>query len=273
MKLHIDLSGKSYSLDLENPVDLSIPLRFNEAQPNTYGVPPAVSKAYEDEHFIGDTRRGGSCNFEVQTLTPHCNGTHTECAGHISLERISVSRTLKDLLIPSTLITIEPERADNTPESYVPDKSKDDFLITAKQLYYKLNDSPKEFLKGVIIRTLPNEDSKKSRNYDKQPASFFSMEAMDYIAELGVDHLVVDIPSVDRAFDEGKLSAHHLFWAVPQGSHDIDPDAYSLKTITEMVFIPNDVADGNYFLNIQIPAFVADAAPSRPILYRIQQTL
>ena len=41
------------------------------------------------------------------------------------------------------------------------------------------------------------------------------------------------------------------------------------KTITEMVFIPDEVEDGDYLLNLQIAPFFADAAPSRPILYKI----
>ncbi|MBL7961446.1 cyclase family protein [bacterium] len=269
MKLQIELSSKSYSIDLENPIDVSIPVLFNGPQPNTYGVPPAHSKTYEDKNFIGDTRRGGSCNFETCAITPHCNGTHTECAGHISLERISIHNTLRSLLIPSTLITVKPVNSSETSETYSPDKLKDDEIITAKSLFYKLNDAPKEFLKGLLIRTLPNDDSKKERNYKDVNAPFFSLEAMDYLDELGVDHLLVDMPSVDRAMDDGKLSAHHIFWAVPQGSHDVDPEAYSTKTITEMIFVPDEIADGNYLLNIQIPNFVADAAPSRPILYRI----
>jgi kynurenine formamidase len=269
MKISVHLSGQDYSIDIENPIEVSIPLRFNGEQPNTYHVPPAQSKTYEDQYFIGDTRRGGSCNFETFTLTPHCNGTHTECVGHIATDRISVHKMLNQLLIPSTLISIEPESAGDTSETYLPDKSESDNMITAKTLYYKLNNSPKDFLNGLLIRTLPNEETKKSRNYENLPPPFFSLEAIDYLTELGVEHLLIDLPSVDRAYDDGKLSVHHSFWAVPQGSHDVDPDACSMKTISEMIFVPDDVADGNYFLNIQIPAFVADAAPSRPVLYKI----
>ena len=35
---------------------------------------------------------------------------------------------------------------------------------------------------------------------------------MEYIVSLGVKHLLVDIPSVDRLFDDGILSAHNIFW-------------------------------------------------------------
>ena len=39
--------------------------------------------------------------------------------------------------------------------------------------------------------------------------------------------------------------------------------------ITEMVFIPDEVEDGDYLLNLQIAPFFADTSPSRPILYKI----
>ena len=50
----------------------------------------ATSHPYHSETVIGDTKQGGSCNFDTITLTPHCNGTHTECMGHITHENVSV---------------------------------------------------------------------------------------------------------------------------------------------------------------------------------------
>ncbi len=88
--------------------------------------------------------------------------------------------------------------------------------------------------------------------------------------ESGISHLLVDIPSVDRTFDEGKLWAHHIFWKVKQGSHDVNKKSHSLNTVTEMVYIPNIIEDGIYLLNIQIAPFVSDAAPSRPVIFKIK---
>ncbi|MDT8325132.1 MAG: cyclase family protein, partial [Bacteroidota bacterium] len=75
--------------------------------------------------------------------------------------------------------------------------------------------------------------------------------------------------SLDRARDEGRLSAHHLFWEVEQGSHRVDAAEHSMRTVTEMIYVPNHLPDGRYFLDIQLAPFVADAAPSRPILFSI----
>ena len=100
----------------------------------------------------------------------------------------------------------------------------------------------------------------------KEDPAFLSIEAMEYIVSLGVDHLLVDTPSVDRLLDEGNLSSHNIFWETKGKEFNSKTQN---KTITEMIFASEEIKDGRYLLNLQIPAFVSDAAPSRPILYKI----
>jgi kynurenine formamidase len=268
--LNFDISGKKYSIDTGKPIYISIPLFFNGEQPNTYDAEKASSKACEIGDFIGDTRGGGSCNFEEIKMIPHCNGTHTECVGHISLERIAINDALKDTFIPALLITINPENSNQTDETYDPALNPEDMLITAKSIREGLSKFNPVFVKALIIRTLPNDDSKRSRRYMENKPPFFSIEAMKYITELNVENLLVDIPSVDRSFDEGKLTAHHIFWDVKQGGHDVDVNNHSLKTITEMIYVPNEIADSEYMLSLQIAPFMTDASPSRALLFRIK---
>ena len=265
MKAEIEIGNKKYTVDFSKGIDISIPLNFNEEQPNTYGVEKATSKPYKDGQFIGDTREGGPCNFETYNFTPHCNGTHTECIGHITDERITILDSLKEEMIPSTLVSIAPK---TTTENYTPKLNMEDLVITKEELEIQLKGVNTEFLKGLIIRTLPNSESKKSRDYMKDTPSFFSIEAMGYIVSLGVKHLLVDTPSVDRLFDDGHLSAHNIFWETKGKEFNLNTQN---KTITEMIFIPSSMEDGTYLLNLQIPAFVSDAAPSRPILYKINE--
>jgi kynurenine formamidase len=269
LKAKFYVNNKEYGINTPEGIDISIPMLFNREQPNIYDVDKARAKAFESEQFTGDTRLGGSCNFEEYKLIPHCNGTHTECVGHISEERISIHNTLNNSFIPSTLITVAPVDAFNTTDNYSPHKRKGDVMITLKSLKEPLGEFNKDFIEGLIIRTLPNDDSKKLRRYSQKPAPYFSIEAMELIAELGVEHLLVDIPSVDRAFDKGRLTNHHIYWNVKQGSHEVDKRNHSLNTITEMIYVPNDVEDGLYLLNLQIAPFAADAAPSRPVIYKI----
>jgi len=265
MKAEVEIGNKKYNVDFSKGIDISIPLKFNGDQPNTYGVDKATAKPYQDGNFIGDTRKGGPCNFEAYSFTPHCNGTHTECIGHITDERIDILSSLNEEIIASTLISVIPKITD---ENYIPSLNTEDLMITKENLELQLKDVNPAFLKGVIIRTLPNSESKKSTDYMKCAPSFFSIEAMEYIVSLGVEHLLVDTPSVDRLLDEGNLSAHNIFWETK--GKEFNPNAKN-KTITEMIFASENIKDGSYLLNLQIPAFVSDAAPSRPILYKINE--
>jgi len=265
MKAIIELELKKVYVDFSKGKDISIPLIFNGNQPNTYDVPKASSKPYSDNIFIGDTRRGGPCNFETVNLTPHCNGTHTECIGHITEKRISIIESLKEELIPSFLITIEPC---NSEESYVPQIMPEDLVISKQNLKNKLENVSPAFLHALIIRTTPNNEDKKNRNYMKKTSCFFTIEAMNYIVSLGVKHLLVDMPSVDRLFDDGILSGHNIFWETEEKKFNNDSKE---KTITEMIFVPNEVLDGKYLLNLQIAPFVLDASPSRPVIYQLNE--
>lgn len=269
MKAEFIIDSKKFKADLDNPLDISIPLIFGGEQPNIYDANKASAEACEMGAFIGDTKRGGSCNFDEYKLIAHCNGTHTECAGHISYERISIQKVLSDAFIPALLISVKPENAPDTNDTYNPEKKTEDLLITKKSLEGALGKCDTVFLQGLIIRTLPNDDTKKARRYTKKQPPYFSLEAMKYIDELQVKHLLLDIPSVDRTFDEGKLSAHHIFWNVAEGSHDVDKDNHSPKTITEMIYAADEVKDGKYLLNLQIAPFVSDASPSRPVIFKI----
>ena len=264
MTIRVDIAGKEYAVESESGRSIAIPLLFNGAQPNSYDVPKATAQAYEADGFVGDTRRGSGCNFETYSLTPHCNGTHTECVGHITLDRIAVSQILNNILMPATLITVAPQPPDGQ-ESYSPELGENDRVITRKKLEAEISNE-KGFLEALIIRTLPNDPSKVSRRYMQEMPPFFTNEAMRYLVSLGIRHLLVDLPSLDRTFDEGKLSNHHIFFELPgkTAGKQVSP-----KTVTEMIYVPEEVSDGSYLLNLQIPAFISDAAPSRPIIFPV----
>jgi kynurenine formamidase len=269
MNFSVKINNRVYQIKADSPIHISIPLDFNGAQPNAYGVEKAASKACEAGDLIGDTRRGGSCNFEQISLIPHCNGTHTESIGHITRERISIHDCLKDAFITATLISIEPENAILSGESYSIGVNESDRFITRKSLENGLKKADKDWLQALIIRTLPNDESKLARTYIEEIPPFFSTDAMQFIVELGVKHLLVDLPSIDRIFDEGKLSNHRIFWNIGQGEFEINSASLISNTITELIFVLETVADGSYILNLQTAAFVADAAPSRPILFKV----
>lgn len=149
--------------------------------------------------------------------------------------------------------------------SVEPEKSNEDFFITKSQVEKALNCKTPE---ALVIRTLPNPDSKKHKNYSKTNPPYLLEEAAIFIRESGIKHLLIDLPSVDREEDEGKLLAHKAFWNV-KNIENLNDDARLDCTITEMIFVDDNVKDGSYLLNIQIASFENDASPSKPILYAI----
>jgi kynurenine formamidase len=243
--------------------DLSIPLRFNGPQPNAWGVERAMSRPVKAGDLVGDTRRGGSVNFEQYTFIPHCSGTHTECVGHITHDRISIRECLRDVLIHSLLVTVEPEPGPNL--NYPGDR-----VITRNSLAaLALPGTGNPQYEALIVRTQPNGDWKQIAEYGEgNIPAYFAEDAIDLIIELGVKHLLVDLPSIDRVFDDGKLANHRKFWNVKPGSHETSPQTRLISTITELIYVPDSVADGEYVLNLQIAPFESDCAPSRPVLLR-----
>jgi len=115
---------------------------------------------------------------------------------------------------------------------------------------------------ALVIRTLSNPPEKINAHYSHTNPVYLTEEAALFIHESGIDHLLVDMPSVDREEDGGKLLAHRAFWQYPQ-------DIRLHRSITELIYVPNSVMDGSFLLNLQIASFENDASPSKPVLYRL----
>lgn len=266
----VQVGGRGHEVLLSQGIDLSLPLSFSSDDPNLYGIPNAEKATFQAGQMIGDTRQGGSCNVDVLRLTPHCHGTHTECVGHITEERISIRETLPTGLIPCRIVSIEPESLCSAGETSRPALSAvdgQDLGVSARALRSELGDSATAFTEAIILRTLPNSTGKRNRTYAENGAPFLSIEAAAYLSQLGVRHILVDFPSIDRIFDDGEMAAHRTWWELEPGSHATPTGAARYRTITELVFVPNTVEDGIGFLSLHIPPFESDAAPSRPIFY------
>ena len=230
-------------------IDLSMTLQSSPENVRAWYVDPPRMEPVRANGFIGSIEEGGSVNFRDVYFNPHGHGTHTECCGHITKEVYAVNDVLKEYFYRATLITVDPEKMENG-----------DLLVQAAQIAPYLQ---KDFSDAVLIRTLPNAPDKKSMNYSGTNPCYFDIEIVDLLNEYGVKHFLVDQPSVDREEDGGALAFHHAFWNVPNNPN-------FERTITELIYVPNDVVDGTYILEIQLAAFQNDASPSRPILYKIQ---
>jgi arylformamidase len=250
---HVTIGRTNYRLG--RPVDLSLPLDPHGPQPNAYGVPPATARPYSGDGFTLDTREGGSCKCEVIEFIPHCHGTHTESVGHLTIERFPVSAVLPEPFLPCSVISVQPHGRE----------------IRADAIEHATAGLDPAFLETLVVRTLPNSPDKVTRRWEDATTPYFTPEAMAAVRGRGVNHLLVDLPSLDPLIDGGRLAAHRVFWGMPPGSKEIPAGDARRRTVTEMIFVPDDVPDGRYLLTIQIPRLVSDAAPSRPILFFLDE--
>lgn len=248
MKTTIQYQNKSYNIDLSKPLDISMPLQASRENVTAWYVDAPKFEAVMENGFIGDVNKGGAVNFRNIFFNPHGHGTHTECVGHISKENYTINQCLKTFFFLANVVSIEPE------------KINDDSIITLSQIKNAWIDNGS---KAIIIRTLPNKIDKLSMQYSSSNPAFIHHDAIQYLIDNGIEHLLIDTPSVDKEEDGGALISHHTFWEYPNNTQ-------KHRTITELIFVPTAILDGAYFLNMQIASFENDASPSKPILYALE---
>jgi len=248
MIAQIESKSQQFRVDLSKPLDISIPLRAGKENVSAWYVDPIKIEPVRTEQFTGSVKEGGSVNFRNIAFNPHGNGTHTECVGHISEEVYSINQELKQFFFLAELISVQAEEQVNG-----------DLVITAKQCAALRKSKNAE---AIVIRTLPNNDKKKNKQYSNTNPPYIEKEAIRELVKSGINHLLIDLPSVDREMDEGVLAAHHTFWEYPE-----NPQMH--RTITELIYVADHIKDGEYLLNLQIAPFENDATPSKPILYAI----
>ena len=247
----ININNEKFKVDLNNPIDLSLTSKVEKSFKAWY-VDEIKINPIKNGDFIGSVNKGGAVNFREILINPHGNMTHTESVGHISKEEINVNKLLKTNNFLAQLITIKPQKIINK------NKKEVDQIISLKQIKNKIIPN----IQALIIKTQNNYNELTKKNYNHTNWPFLAESSASYIRSKGIQHLLIDQPSIDKEFDEGKLLAHRAFWNYP---NEID----SKKTITELIGIPNHVKDGRYLLNLTLANIENDAVPSRPIIYKL----
>ena len=248
MKFSLYLGNETYEIDLSKPLDISLPLQASAKNPIAWYLDTPKIEPVKMGDWIAKVSEGASVNFNNIEFNPHAHATHTECVGHISKEFYSINETLKTFFFTAEVISVTPEQ------------EGDDLIISEEQIKKALgNKSPQ----AIIIRVMPNTASKKSKKYSNTNWPYLHHKAASFIRKKGIEHLLIDLPSVDKEKDDGKLLAHKAFWNYPK-----NPRLQS--TITELIYVPNTIKDGSYILNLMIASFHNDATPSKPVLYKIE---
>lgn len=254
MKIHLETSLRKVEADLARPLPISIKMRSGKQNPVAWYAEYPKIEPVRMEGFVGSVVEGGSVNTRDITFNPHGNGTHTECIGHLTEEAHQIDDYLRQFMFLAHVHTVETVELQGDESEF---RKAGDHLITA--------DSIRQLriagdVQALVIRTSPNDSTKLTRVYTGDNPPYMDPDAMELIREKGIEHLLLDLPSVDREADGGKMLAHRAFW--------YNGDAARMHaTITEMIYVPDEIPDGEYLLNIMVAPFANDASPSKPVLY------
>ena len=242
-----------YAFDPSAPLDLSLPLAPGPEQVSCFWAEPVQIDPIRVGDFVGSVRAGGSTNYQRVEFTPHGNGTHTECYGHIAPEapEATLPACLKQFLFVAELISVPLRETANG-----------DQVIRLTDVQAALAEA-RALPEALVLRTLPNPATKQTRQYSGTNPPYPEPGLGKWLAAGGVQHWLLDLPSVDRELDDGRLENHHQFWCYPAAPR-------RAATITELIFVPATVPDGRYLLNLQITSLASDASPSKPVLYALR---
>ena len=249
-------------VDWLHPARIARVLQFDAAAPQPFGAPAAHAQAMQAGQFPASVARGASCNCNTITITPHCNGTHTECAGHLTIEALNACDVAPLGPLPAWLLTVRPVDAHSCGERIDAAAAPGDLVVTraALQANYRstttaASGKPLKIV-ALIVRTRPESQG-----------VYLTLDAALWLVEQHIEHLVVDQYSIDRMDDGGRLSVHRCFFGLPAGSTRLADAGRAQCTVTELAQIDDALRDGLYLLQLQVAAIAGDAAPSAPLLF------
>ena len=250
-------ADRGLAVDYSAATSLALELDFDHLHPRHFGAPAASSTPFRVGDFEGEVVLGASCNCRSITLIPHCNGTHTESVSHLTLQQQPLHRFVPLAPIAALLLTLRPRAAADCDDDTDPPPQPGDGLLAHRDLLAAWQPHAGFAARALLLRTATDITATNPPYLSRQ----FARE----LVARGIEHLVVDLPSVDRSQDEGRLTAHRIFFGLPPDSTDRNQATRPTCTITEFAHFSPTLRDGPCALQLQIPAFTGDAVPSRPV--------
>ncbi len=253
MTLRITLEHRDHLWSAEgSPVDLSVPVNPHSGLPRAWYKGPASVEPVRSDHWVGSVAEGGAVNFRDLSFNPHAHGTHTETREHIHDAFQPIDARARSAALPFILPAFFIEAA--------PEQRGKNWEVSLSALVPFIQDI--ETLKpSALVLKCTNGDV--LRDWSDSNPPFLEDGFAEQLCLLGIEHLLIDLPSVDQEVDGGHLRAHNAFFG-PAASPR--PNA----TISELLGIPNGLSQGPGLLALQVAPVVNDAAPSRPVWFPAQ---
>eukprot|EP00465_Bigelowiella_longifila_P006142 CAMPEP_0185276030 /NCGR_PEP_ID=MMETSP1359-20130426/55268_1 /TAXON_ID=552665 /ORGANISM="Bigelowiella longifila, Strain CCMP242" /LENGTH=366 /DNA_ID=CAMNT_0027869565 /DNA_START=1 /DNA_END=1101 /DNA_ORIENTATION=+ len=248
--------GKAFLLEVDvnfsDSYDCSIPIQPEaqaiakdqkvSKQPQAFCLPCASVDPVRLGSWVGSVAEGSSVNTDLLCFCAHGSGTHSECIGHITRERISIQQIgWRPDFLPALLVSVRPVRfRDCCKEESYSSKSKPDDWVLSRANIIKAIEACTSGLRwwakdgcvhALLVRTIPpflddSEDditvvpkdatARRSHCWSNTNPPYFTKEAADFIASMNsLRTLAVDLPSVDREDDGGALIVHRAIFSHP----------------------------------------------------------
>jgi kynurenine formamidase len=216
----------------------------DEKQFGCFHAPEMTAQPSKYGDFELSIKSGSPVNSFDLFVNIHGRTTHTECLSHVKDDKLTIDKSMEQFFYVASLVSVDlKEQNEISVENFDWEKVHGES-------------------KALIIRTLPNMPEKEHMDYSGMNPPNITPGLMQQIVDFGILHLVVDIPSVDPENDGGKVKAHKIFW-------NIGDDERRNSTISEMVYIPNEIEDGLFLVNINPIRIHLDAGISRIVLYEL----
>lgn len=127
------------------------------------------------------------------------------------------------------------------------------------------------------------------RDFSGSNWPYLTREAMALLCGdggFGVEHVLINLPSVDREDDGGVLQNHRMVFRYPAGSPPLDVASQRQSvvegkrrlllpcySVTELCDVPAAAREGRVLLSLQVSPIQMDAAPSRPLLFYLEESV
>lgn len=242
--------GVEYRADLSRPISIALPLKPGVGSSRAWGAPDTRNEPVAAGEWLGDVAHGGTVNFGELRLAPHGAGTHTETVAHISplTEANHVAAIAPAGFLIARLVDAEVSRSDARGS-----------VIELSGLRTRPPDT-----EALIVRALGRD--REDEDFAGTDPPYYDAADIEFLVACGVEHLVTDVPSLDREDDGGALLAHRAFWKYPT-------DVRTRATVTELARLNQDLDPGLYLLSLNVLPLHADASPSLPILYALSKVV
>ena len=161
--------------------------------------------------------------------------------GHITADRRLISEITIAPLLPATMVSVAPVLLSSTDEAAAATTAMS--VISCALLERALADvTVAGFDQALVLRCVAAPDASRAWSGTNPP--YLTREAIDLLSRGPYQHLITDLPSLDREDDGGGVPNHRAWWGLAAGASKSSEARFAQRTVTEMAFIAPDHPDG-----------------------------